>query len=84
MILLYEIFCLFSILGDLLYVCICFLFCERKTDSKKQKSIQSGTRPVPGYQMGSNKFTIEVSLFPSGDHKAAMNKLKSMTNTGHK
>ena len=84
MILLYEIFCLFFILGDLLYVCICFLFCESKTESKDQKSIQSGTTPVPGSQMVSYKITIEVSPFPSGDHKAALNKLKNMTNTRHK
>ena len=39
----------------------------------------------------SNKITInitnktqEVSPFPSGDHKAAMNKPESMTNTRHK
>ena len=64
---------------------------QSKEDSKDKESIQSGTTPVPGYQMGKYKFTInitnksqEVSPFPSGDHKAAMNRRESMTSTTHK
>ena len=53
---------------------------QSKKDSKDQKSIQSSTTPVPD----SNKITInitkksqEVSPFPSGDHKVAMNKTQT-------
>ena len=63
---------------------------QSKQDSKDQESIQSSTTPVPGFHMESSKCTInitnkcqEVSPFPSGDHKAAMNRRKGMTNTRH-
>ena len=53
-----------------------------------KKSIQSSTTPAPGYQWKSSKITInitnksqEVSPFPSGDHKAAVNRRESMTTT---
>ena len=63
---------------------------KRKKDSKDQESIQSSTTPVPGYQMGKlqnhnrqHKKSQEVSPFPSGDHKVAMNRRESLTNTIH-
>ena len=53
--------------------------------------IQSSTTSDPGYHMGKLQNTInitnksqEVSPFPSGDHKAAMNRRKCMRNTRHK
>ena len=59
-----------------------------KTDSKDQESTQSSTPPVPDTKWESNKITINiakkskhVSPFPSGDHKAAMNRRESMINT---
>ena len=64
---------------------------QGKKDGKYQETIQSSTTPDPGYQLESNKNTInitnksqEVSLFPAGQHKAAMNRRESMTNTRHK
>ena len=62
--------------------------CKSKKDSKDQELIQSSTRDT---KWKSNKIIInitnksqEVSPFPSGDHKAAMNRSESMTNTRHK
>ena len=64
--------------------------CESKKDSEDQELIQASTTPVPGPKWESNKTTInitnksqKVSPFTSGDHKAAMNRRKSMTNTRH-
>ena len=64
---------------------------QRKKGGKDQESLQSSTTPDPGYRMESEKtnFNItinsqEVSSFPEGDHKAAMNRRESMKNTRHK
>ena len=53
--------------------------------------IQSSTTPDPGTTWESNKNTInitnksyDVSPFPAGDHKAAMNRHETMRNTRHK
>ena len=58
-------------------------------DSKDQESIQSST--TLRYQWENNKITIkirnksqDVSPFPSGDHKAEINRRENMTNTKHK
>ena len=65
----------------------------KKERHKDQESIQSSTTPDPGYHMGikvtKSQLDIthksqEVSPFPAGDHKAAMNRCESMTNTRHK
>ena len=60
---------------------------KSKKDDKSQETIQSSTTPDPE----SNKNTInitnksqEVSPFPVGDHKAAVNRRKSMRNTRYK
>ena len=66
-----------------------------KEEGKDQESIQSSTTPEPGQQINkweSDKNTRkrhiqesqEVSLFPAGNHKAAMNRHYSMTDTKHK
>ena len=54
---------------------------QSKLGCKDQKSIQSSTTPVPGYQWESDKLTVdttnesqEVSPFPAGDHKAHINR----------
>ena len=66
------------------------MFDLNKKSGKDQKSIQSSTTPDPGHHMGKWKNTDitnkiqEVSSFPAGDHKAAMNKRESMKNTRHK
>ena len=64
-----------------------YIYTESKKDSKDQESMQSSATPV----WESNKVTInitnkwqEVSPFPSGNHKAAMNRRESMINTRHK
>ena len=64
---------------------------QSKKDSKDQELIQSSTTPVTGYQMGKYQITInitnktqQVNSYPSGDHKAAMNRRESMANTRHK
>ena len=61
-----------------------------------QESIQSSTTPDPGYQLESDKLTVdttnesqEVSPFPAGDHKAHINRRaqrhsKHMTEQKHK
>ena len=63
-----------------------------KKDGKDQESFQPNATPDPGYHMGKvtksqldiiNK-SEEVSPFPAGDHKAAMNRRESMTNTRQK
>ena len=50
--------------------------------------IQSSTTRDPGHHMTTRKHHIQesqgVSPFPAGDHKAAMNRLNSMTTTKHK
>ena len=62
---------------------------------RKTVSIRNRYNQVPHLSQDtkweSDKITInisnksqEVSLFPSGDHKAAMNRHESMTNTRHK
>ena len=56
----------------------------RKTARIRPESIQSSTTPVPGTKWGSNNITlniINVSPFPSGNHKAAVNRRKSMAKT---
>ena len=72
---------------------ICILKVGRtlSCDRKDQESIQSSTTPVPGYQMGKYKISInitnksqEVSPYPSVDHKAAINRRESMTNARYK
>ena len=52
-----------------------------KKDDKDQKRIQPSTTPDPGDHMGKKQNHInitkksqEVSPFPTGDHKAAMNR----------
>ena len=58
-----------------------------KKGDKDQESIQSNTTPDPGYHMGKSQKdketykknkSQEVSPFPAGDHKAAMNRRESM------
>ena len=61
---------------------------ESKKGDNDQESIQSSTTSDPGYYVGSDKTELnitnqEVSPFPAGDHKAAMNRRESMTNTSH-
>ena len=64
---------------------------QSKKDGKDQEMIQSSTTPDPGYHMGKKQNTInitnkgqEVSPFPAGDHKAAMNRRESIRNTRYK
>ena len=64
-------------------------YTESKKGGKVKESIQSSTTPNPGYQKGkyqkySKYHQQEVSPFPAGDHKAAMNRCESMRNTRHK
>ena len=57
-----------------------------------QELIHLCTTPGPEHHMGSDKNTRkfhirasqEVSPFQAGDHKAAMNRQESMSNTKHK
>ena len=57
-------------------------------DGKDQGTIQSSTTPEPGYHMGNiNTINItnksqEVSHFPAGDRKAAMNRCENMRTQG--
>ena len=56
-----------------------------KKGAKDQESIQSSTTPDTGYHMRKTQLNItnksqEVSPFPAGDHKAAINRRESMTN----
>ena len=73
----------------------CFILCFYKSKKwdKDQESIQSRTTLDPGYHMGKYKKKTqfittnesqEVSPFPAGDHKAAMNRRENMTNTRQK
>ena len=63
-----------------------------KKGSKDQETIQSNTTPDPGYYMGKwqkkqlniTNESQEVSPFQAGDHRTAMNRRESMTNTRHK
>ena len=63
-----------------------------KQEGKDQESIQSSTTPDPGHHIGkgqnTRKYHIqesqEVSPFPAGDHKAAMNREEYKTATKHK
>ena len=64
---------------------------ESKKGEKDKELIQSSTTPDPGYHMGMTKIQLnttnksqKVSPFPAGDHKAAMNRRESMTNTSRK
>ena len=73
------------------------IFSEAQSDQSKkvgkdQESMQSSTTPwviwIPYGKVTKTQFNIknksqEDSLFPVGDHKAAMNKRKSMTNAIH-
>ena len=59
-----------------------------KKYGKDQETIQSSTAPDPGHHMRKYQNTInitnksqEVSPFPAGDHKAAVNRRKCMRNT---
>ena len=61
---------------------------RNKKNCKDQEMIQSSTTTDPGYLWESNKNTInitnkskEVTPFPAGDNKAAMNRRESMRNT---
>ena len=61
---------------------------ESKKDGKDKETVQSSTTPDLGHHMESNTITVnitnksqEASPFTSGDHKAAMNRRKSMRNT---
>ena len=60
-----------------------------KKGGKEQEYIQSSTTPDPGYHMEKWQNTIkhlkqEASPFSAGEHKAAMNRRESITNTIHK
>ena len=53
---------------------------ESTKGCKDQESIQSSTKPDPGYQWESDKVTVrhtdesqELSPFPAGNHKAQIN-----------
>ena len=69
-----------------------FTSLESKEEGNDQESIQSSTTLDPGHHMGKRQSTRkhhiqenqEVSPFQAGDHKAAMNRQDSMTNTKHK
>ena len=60
-------------------------------EGKDQESIQLSTTPDPGHHMGKWQNTRELQIqagqevnpFPVGDHKAAMKRQESMTNTKH-
>ena len=61
-----------------------------KYEVKDQESIQSSTTPDPEHHMGKWKKhtrknhiqeSQEVILFPAGDYKAAMNRLKRIAHT---
>ena len=66
---------------------------QSKEEGKYQESIQSMTDLIQDTTWLSDKDTLrkdhiqesqEVSPFPAGDHKAAMNRKDSMTDTKHK
>ena len=61
---------------------------KSKNRGKDHKSIQSCTTPDQGHHTAKlqkhNKNHTQVSPFPAGDNKAAMNRQESMTNTKHK
>ena len=59
---------------------------EQSTEEgNDQELIQSSTTPDPGHHMGIAKNTSkEISPFPALDHKAAMNRQDSMTDTKYK
>ena len=70
------------------------VYIKSKNDGEDQEMIQSSTTPDPGYHMRKyqkyNKHPInityksqEVSPFPAGDHKAAMNRSEGIRNTRH-
>ena len=62
---------------------------KSKQEGKDTKSIQLITTPDPGHRTWKWQNTIkhhiqesqEVSHFPEGDHKSAMNRQESITNT---
>ena len=67
-----------------------YCFYQSKKGGKDQESIKSRTTPDPGYHIESDKTQLnikktsqDVSPFPAGDHKAAMNRRQSMKNTKH-
>ena len=81
----YDFFCINDILSEKV----------RIIKVRKMAKIRDGYNQVPHLTQDttweSNKTTInitnksqEVSPFPAGDHKAAMNRRKSMTFTRHK
>ena len=65
---------------------------QSKGAGKDQETIQSSITPDPGHHMGKRQNTRkrqtqesqEVSPFPAGDNKAAMNRQDSMTDTKYK
>ena len=65
---------------------------QSKKESKDKESIQSSTTPGTGHHLEIRKNTIQyqlqasqkVSPLPTGDHMAAINRQKSMTDTKHK
>ena len=64
---------------------------QSKKGDKDQETIQLSTTPDREYHMESNKNTInvnnksqEVSILPTGEHKAAMDRRESMRNTRQK
>ena len=69
------------------------IFCQSNQVSKDYESIQSSTTPDPNHHMGNLKThtrkhnkqeRIEVSPFPAGNNKAAMNKQDGITKTNKK
>ena len=64
---------------------------KSKIDDKDQESIQSSNNLTQDITLESEKISFrhpnksqEVNPFPEGDHKAALNRRESMTNTIHK
>ena len=47
---------------------------QSKKEGKYQESINSSPTPDPGYQWKIDNFTITLSPFPAGDHKASINR----------
>ena len=72
-------------------VCVCDCICnsnQSRKDSKDQESVHKIPHLSKDTKCSSNKITInmtnmseKVSPFPSGDHKATMNRRERMKNT---
>ena len=67
------------------------LIAQSKKEGKDYKSIQSSTKPDPGHHMGkwqkhnkTSQESQEVSPFPAGDNKAAMNSQENALNMKRK